>query len=106
VALGGELDLGGRPLPHAPGGVQLVRSAAPGAVRIFPDTPVVPLAEWYPLQAKRVRYLRKATKPRTDERPVLPGPDAAIPSASAVEPPTARDRASRPARAVPVKPAD
>jgi hypothetical protein len=71
IVLGGELDLAGRPVARARSGVRLVRSAAPGAVRIFPDTPVVPPSEWYPLQAKRVRYVRKP-KPRSDD-----GPDAA-----------------------------
>jgi hypothetical protein len=42
---------------NAPGlGVRLVRSAGPGARRLFPDTPIVKPTKWAPLQQKRVRY--------------------------------------------------
>jgi len=42
---------------NAPGlGVKLVRSAGPGARRLFPDTPIVKPTKWAPLQQKRVRY--------------------------------------------------
>lgn len=40
----------------APGAVRLVRSAGPGARRLFPDTPIVKPSKWAPLQQKRVRY--------------------------------------------------
>jgi hypothetical protein len=39
--------------------VELYRRPGPGARRIFPDTRVVPLKEWYPLQARRIRYFKK-----------------------------------------------
>jgi len=39
--------------------VRLVRTEAPGAGRIFEDTPVVPHDTWYPLQQKRIRYFKK-----------------------------------------------
>jgi hypothetical protein len=42
---------------NAPGlPVKLVRSAGPGARRLFPDTPIVKPTKWAPLQQKRVRY--------------------------------------------------
>jgi hypothetical protein len=42
--------------------VQLVRTDAPGAKRIFESTPVVHPDEWQPLQARRIRYFKKPTK--------------------------------------------
>jgi hypothetical protein len=39
--------------------VKLVRVQSPGAKTIFEDTPVVGVKEWYPLQARRVRYFKK-----------------------------------------------
>ncbi len=62
LALGGDRDLRGRSLPADPGARRLVRRPPPGATRIFPDTPVVPVNVWYPLQAKRVRYFPKPKK--------------------------------------------
>ena len=42
---------------NAPGlGVKLVRTAGPGARRLFPDTPIVKPTKWAPLQQKRIRY--------------------------------------------------
>lgn len=64
LALGGDRDLGGRAFTAGPGALRLVRRPSPGATRIFPDTPVVPVNVWYPLQAKRVRYF---PKPKKDE---------------------------------------
>jgi hypothetical protein len=61
VALGGDTDLGGS-AARAPSGanvVRLARAVAPGAQRIFPDTPVVPFGTWYPLQQQRIRYFKK-----------------------------------------------
>ena len=63
VALGGERDLSGHPSPRGKRGIVLVRAEAPGARRIFADTPVVKPDEWFPLQARRVRYLRKPDAP-------------------------------------------
>jgi hypothetical protein len=59
IALGGDRDLAERALAARPDGVVLVRRDPPGMTRIFPDTPIVPVATWYPLQARRVRYFRK-----------------------------------------------
>lgn len=64
LALGGDRDLRGRSLPADPTALRLVRRPPPGATRIFPETPVVPVNVWYPLQAKRVRYF---PKPKKDE---------------------------------------
>ena len=58
-ALGGTRDLGDGPVTVPRKSTLLVRAEAPGARRIFPDTPVVKPQEWFPLQAKRVRYLKK-----------------------------------------------
>jgi hypothetical protein len=38
-----------------------VRARAPGARSIFESTPIVGPKEWFPLQARRVRYFRKPT---------------------------------------------
>lgn len=38
--------------------VRLVRAQAPGGQQLFPDTPVVPMSEWSPLQLKRIRYFK------------------------------------------------
>jgi hypothetical protein len=60
--LGGSLDVTGAPvavaaLPSSPS--RLIRAHAPDAHAIFPDTPIVPVPVWQPLQAKRVRYFYK-----------------------------------------------
>jgi hypothetical protein len=58
--LGGTLDARGNPLPNPPPATsRLMRIAAPDAHALFPDTPIVPVAVWQPLQAKRVRYFPK-----------------------------------------------
>jgi len=61
LALGGESSLARQPvrLGCGAGTVELRRKAGPGASRIFPDTAVVPLKEWYPLQSRRIRYFKK-----------------------------------------------
>jgi hypothetical protein len=59
VAIGGERDLSGHPFTLAKGASKLVRVPVPSVERIFPNTPVVPVSTWYPLQAKRVRYFPK-----------------------------------------------
>lgn len=69
VALGGDRDLGGHPVPSRPTALRLVRRDPPGAARIFRDTPVVPISTWYPLQAKRVRYFRKPKPAEAGESP-------------------------------------
>lgn len=62
LALGGDRDLGGRALPARADALVLSRRPAPGVTRIFPETPIVPVSTWYPLQAKRVRYFPKPKK--------------------------------------------
>jgi hypothetical protein len=62
LALGGDRDLGGRTFVARPDALRLVRRSSPGVTRIFPDTPIVPVNVWYPLQAKRVRYFPKPKK--------------------------------------------
>lgn len=64
VALGGVRTLDGRAAPApGPDTIRLVRGEAPGARRIFEDTPVVHPDIWAALQRKRVRYFRK---PKTE----------------------------------------
>ena len=70
LALGGDTDLGGaavRP-PSGAGAVRLIRAEAPGAKRVFEDTPIVPFDTWYPLQQKRIRYFKHAA-PAEDATP-------------------------------------
>ena len=62
-ALGGDRDLAGHPVTKVRGAPVLVRVQAPGAKRIFKETPVVEPKVWYPLQSKRIRYFRKRKKP-------------------------------------------
>jgi hypothetical protein len=61
LALGGETDLAGAAtrLGGSGGAVRLLRKPGPGGKRIFEATPIVPLREWHPLQAKRIRYFKK-----------------------------------------------
>jgi hypothetical protein len=59
-ALGGSMTLaGGTAPPPEAGAVLLYRHAGPGGRRIFGGTPVVPFKDWYPLQARRIRYFKK-----------------------------------------------
>ena len=69
IALGGDTDLAGRATRLTGEGarVELYRRPGPGARRIFPDTRVVPLKEWYPLQARRIRYFKKKKKEDGDD---------------------------------------
>ncbi len=62
LALGGDTDLAGTAVhpPSTPTAVRLARIEAPGAKRFHESTPIVPLSTWYPLQAKRIRYFKKA----------------------------------------------
>lgn len=79
VALGGDRDLAGHPVPAAAASVRWVRRKAPGVRRIFGETPIVAPKVWYPLQARRVRYFRK---PKPDERSAEAGatePASAVP---------------------------
>jgi len=47
--------------------VHFVRTEAPGARRIFTDTPIVEASEWVPLQRRRIRYFKKRKKKDKDE---------------------------------------
>jgi len=69
LALGGDTDLAGQAtrLPAGAIELRLFRKQGPGARRMFQDTPVVPLQEWYPLQARRIRYFKKK-KTKDDEK--------------------------------------
>lgn len=57
----GTTTLASQPGKHHGGhAVKLVRGEAPGARFLFADTPIVPYAEWGPIQQKRIRYFKKA----------------------------------------------
>ncbi len=62
LALGGDTSFAGAAMhpPSGAGAVRLARVAGPGAGRFFEDTPIVPFDKWYALQAKRIRYFKKA----------------------------------------------
>jgi hypothetical protein len=64
IALGGDTDvLGGAVrLPDSPAQQRWLRRPGAGGRRMFPSTPVVPFKEWYPLQARRIRYFKKKKK--------------------------------------------
>jgi hypothetical protein len=72
-ALGGTTSLAGE-VAAAPRGatVRLVRGEAPGARKVFEETPVVPASVWAPRQAQRVRYLRKPAAARAADPAVIP----------------------------------
>lgn len=58
--LGGSTTLGGTGGRLGPGTeLRFVRTDAPGGRTIFADTPIVPFAQWQPLQMKRIRYFKK-----------------------------------------------
>jgi hypothetical protein len=62
IALGGDGDLAGKPMRAHESSVRLMRKQGAGARSIFDATPIVPIAHWFPLQAKRVRYFKKRKK--------------------------------------------
>ena len=68
IALGRDTSIAGTAtrLPDAADQVPLLRHRGPGGRRIFEDTPVVPFKEWYPLQARRIRYFKKPKKKKED----------------------------------------
>jgi hypothetical protein len=70
LALGGDTDLSGQATRLQGDGVRvdLYRVPGPGARRIFPDTAVVPLKEWYPLQARRIRYFKKKKADKDEDK--------------------------------------
>ncbi len=105
--LGGALDAAGDPLPpfalRSPPGTfrtaRLVRAAAPDAHPVFVDTPIVPIAIWQPLQAKRVRYFYE---------PPPSAPSASVASVASPAPAASRhpagDSMTQGGRAAPVTP--
>jgi hypothetical protein len=74
LALGGDTSLDGQPVRIGREGrlVELVRKPGPGARKMFAETPIVPLGEWYPLQAKRIRYFKKKTEDKSTEPAAAP----------------------------------
>lgn len=64
MALGGDTNLQEQAvrLPESASRTTLLRKPGPGTRRIFRDTPIVPLKEWHPLQAQRIRYFKKKKK--------------------------------------------
>jgi hypothetical protein len=84
VMLGENLDSAGDPIPlrRVPvASIQLTRSSAPDAHAIFPDTPIVPISVWQPLQAKRVRYF---PPPPTAAASASASPEAVAPARPAL----------------------
>jgi hypothetical protein len=65
----GALDAAGDPRPRGQesASVRFVRGNAPDAHAVFPDTPIVPISVWQPLQAKRIRYF--PPKPQASASP-------------------------------------
>jgi hypothetical protein len=84
IALGGNRDLSGHPVARREQAIELVRTEAPGARRIFKDTPIVESDVWYPLQARRVRYFRKPKRDQEqaeqDDQDATAEPPAAVDS--------------------------
>jgi hypothetical protein len=72
IALGTIRDLSDHPTHPTSAAIRLVRSPAPGARRLFPETPILPPQIWQPLQ-RQTRWFPKDPEP------------AAPPSASAIE---------------------
>jgi hypothetical protein len=62
IALGGVRDLSDHPAHPTPAAIRLVRSAAPGVRRLFPETPVLPPQDWQPLQ-RQTRWFPKDPEP-------------------------------------------
>lgn len=85
--LGGAQDLSGEPTtPPAEGlAARLVRNEAPSAKKVF-DTPIVSPNVWQPLQAQRVRYFKKPSKPNPSA--AASGAAAASTAPSSPAPPT------------------
>ena len=97
AAIGGERDLSGQPVAPSPQQVRLVRGKAPGARRLFPHTPIVPPATWYPLQAKRIRYFHKPKpKPEAGDSSAGGGPAGSAAGSSGDAPPAAASGSASP----------
>jgi hypothetical protein len=80
IALGAERNLAGRPVAVSRSDPRFCRNEGPRGLRIFPNTPVVPKAEWEPLQSKRVRYFRKPPEPSPDRASTSSDPPAPVES--------------------------
>jgi hypothetical protein len=59
LALGGDTALGGSAVRLEGETTTLWRKESAAGRQIFPDTPVVPLDVWHPLQSRRIRYFKK-----------------------------------------------
>jgi hypothetical protein len=53
----------GAPASNDPAAMRFVRREGPRGLRIFEQTPIVPIKEWMPLQERRVRYKRQPKAP-------------------------------------------
>ena len=64
IALGGDTNLADQAvrLPESDDRLLLRRRPGPASKRIFETTPIVPFKEWFPLQARRIRYFKKPKK--------------------------------------------
>ena len=65
VALGGDTSVHGTGVRLPASSVEpvrLLRRAGPGPAKIFEGTKIVGINEWYPLQARRIRYFKKRKK--------------------------------------------
>ena len=64
IALGGDTSVAGQAvrLPAANVQAALLRARGPGGRTMFEDTPIVGLKQWFPLQARRIRYFKKRKK--------------------------------------------
>jgi hypothetical protein len=73
---GGSLDLTGAAAAPPPGALRLLRAHAPDAHPVFPDTKLVDIDVWRPLQAKRVRYFYKPPPAASSGAATTPAPPA------------------------------
>jgi hypothetical protein len=73
VALGGARTLSDHPAAPSASAIRLVRTEAPGARRLFPETPILPPDQWQPLQ-RQTRWFPK------DPEPAASGASGAEPS--------------------------
>ncbi|HLK38269.1 MAG TPA: hypothetical protein VKU41_16010 [Polyangiaceae bacterium] len=76
---GGNADAAGDPVAHPPPATaRFIRGQSPNAHAIFPDTPIVPIRVWQPLQAKRIRYF--LPPPSASTAPLAHGSPSSTPT--------------------------